>query len=102
MGGVRGGGSKRALGSKRGDTAVAMKVTVRFFGTLSRKFPGYDPVKGLEVEIPDGARVKDLLAHLGIPEVKGGVAAVEGVILRLEDPLKDGVSVHLLQTVYGG
>lgn len=79
-----------------------MKVTVRLFGTLSQKFPGYDPVKGLEVEIPDGARVKDLLAHLGIPEIKGGVAAVEGMILKLEDPLRDGASVHLLQAVYGG
>jgi sulfur carrier protein ThiS len=79
-----------------------MKVKVRLFGTLSQQFPGYDPAKGLEVEIPDGARVKDLLAHLGISEAKGGVAASEGVILRLEDPLRDGASVHLLQTVYGG
>jgi sulfur carrier protein ThiS len=79
-----------------------MKVTVRLFGTLSQKFPGYDPVKGLEVEIPDGARVKDLLAHLGISETMGGVATVKGMILRLEDPLKDGASVHLLQAVYGG
>ena len=79
-----------------------MKVTVRFFGTLSQKFPGYDPVKGLEVEIPDGARVKDLLAHLRIPEAKGGVAAVEGMVLKPEDPLKEGAAVHLLQAVYGG
>ena len=79
-----------------------MRVKVKLFGPLSQKFPGYDPVKGLEVEIPDGARVKDLLAHLGIPETKGGVAAVEGMILHPEDPVKDGSSVHLLQSVYGG
>jgi sulfur carrier protein ThiS len=79
-----------------------MKVKVKFFGTLSQKFPGYDSENGIEVEIPDGARVRDLLAHLGIPEIKGGVAAVEGMILKLEDPLRDGASVHLLQAVYGG
>jgi sulfur carrier protein ThiS len=79
-----------------------MKVKVRLFGTLGQKFPGYDPAKGLEVEIPDGARVKDLLARLGIPETRGGVAAAGGVILHPEDPLKDGASVHLLQSVYGG
>jgi sulfur carrier protein ThiS len=79
-----------------------MKVTVRFFGILSRKFPGYDPVKGLEVEIADGARVKDLLARLRISEAKGGVVAMDGKILDLEDPLNDGASVHLLQAVYGG
>ena len=79
-----------------------MKVKVRLFGILSHKFPGYDPENGIEVEIPDGARVKDLLAHLGIPETRGGVAAVEGMILKLEDPLKEGALVHLLQAVYGG
>lgn len=79
-----------------------MIVKVKLFGSLGRKFPGHDPAKGIEVEIPDGARVKDLLTHLGIPETRGGVAAVEGVILHLEDPLRDGVSVHLLQAVYGG
>jgi len=83
-------------------SALTMKVKVRLFGTLSLKFPGYDPAKGFEVEIPDGARVKDLLAHLGIPETKGGVAAAEGVILHLDDPLPDGATVHLLQSVYGG
>jgi sulfur carrier protein ThiS len=79
-----------------------MKVKLRLFGTLSLKFPDYDSEKGLELEIPDGARVKDLLAHLGISEMKGSVAAAEGVILRMEDPLKEGVCVHLLQSVYGG
>ncbi|MGE5841249.1 MAG: MoaD/ThiS family protein [Deltaproteobacteria bacterium] len=79
-----------------------MKVNVRFFGTLSQEFPGYDPEKGIEVEIPDGARVKDLLAHLGIPEAKGSVAAVEGVILHQDARLKDGASVQLLQSVHGG
>ena len=79
-----------------------MNVKVRLFGTLGQQFPGYDPVKGLEVEIADGARVKDLLARLGIPEIRGGVAAVEGRILKLEDPLKEGAAVHLLQAVHGG
>jgi sulfur carrier protein ThiS len=79
-----------------------MKVKVRLFGTLSQQFPGYDPAKGLELEIPDGARVKDLLAHLGISEAKGSVAAVEGMILKLEDPLTEGAAVHLLQAVHGG
>jgi sulfur carrier protein ThiS len=79
-----------------------MKVKVKLFGTLSLKYPGYDPEKGLEVNVPDGARVRDLLAHLGILKAKGGVAAVEGVILHPDDPLKDGASVHLLQSVYGG
>lgn len=72
------------------------------FGTFCRKGAAHDPDSGLEVEIPDGARVKDLLARLGIPESAGAVAAVEGVIVRLEEPLRDGACVHVLQSVYGG
>ena len=79
-----------------------MKVTVRLFGTLDRAFTGYDPEKGIEVELREGARVKDLLEGLKISEVKGSVATAGGKVLHLEDLLKDGMSVHLLQAVYGG
>ena len=79
-----------------------MKVRVKWFGTLNPEFPSYDPEKGLEVEIYDGARVKDLLARLRIPEVKGAVVAVDGKVLNLEDPLGEGASVCLVQVVYGG
>lgn len=79
-----------------------MKVTVRLFGTLGRAFTGCDPEKGIEVEVREGARVKDLLEGLKISEVKGSVVTAGGKVLHLEDLLKDGMSVHLLQAVYGG
>jgi sulfur carrier protein ThiS len=79
-----------------------MKVTVKLFGTLGQAVPGYDSEKGLELEIREGAAVKDLLEGLRISEVKGGVVTAGGRILHPEDPLKDGMSVHLLQAVYGG
>ncbi len=79
-----------------------MKVTVKLFGTLGQAVPGYDPEKGLEMEIREGAKVKHLLGELRISEVKGGVVAADGRVLHPEDRLKDGMSVHLLQAVYGG
>jgi len=79
-----------------------VKVRVKLFGTLGEAVPGYDPEEGLEVEIAEGAKVKDLLARLDILEVKGGVVTAGGKVLRSEDPLNDGMSVHLLQAVYGG
>lgn len=79
-----------------------IKVTVKLFGTLGQVFPGYDPEKGLEVEMREGARVEDLLDRLKILEAKAGVVAAGGRVLHLKDPLKDGMSVHLLQAVYGG
>jgi sulfur carrier protein ThiS len=79
-----------------------MKVTVKLFGTLSRGFPAYDPDKGLEVEVREGANVRDLVEELKISEVKGSVVTAGGKVLHLEDPLEDGVAVHLLQAAYGG
>jgi hypothetical protein len=32
-----------------------MKVKVRLFGTLGKKFPDHDPLNGFEIEIPEEA-----------------------------------------------
>ena len=62
-----------------------MHITARLYGTLSHRFPGYQHAQGIEVEIPNGATVKDLLALLEISESKGAVVAMEGRILKADD-----------------
>jgi sulfur carrier protein ThiS len=79
-----------------------MKVRVRLYGTLSQRIPGYRHSQGIEVEIPDGATVKDLLALLEIPESQGAVVIVEGRVLKTEDRIQCGVPVSVLQVIYGG
>jgi sulfur carrier protein ThiS len=79
-----------------------MKTTVRLYGTLGRLSPGYDHSAGIEVEIPDGATVKDLLARLEIPESAGAVVVREGRILKADDKMRSGVPVNVVQAVRGG
>jgi len=79
-----------------------MKLRVKLFGTLSQRFPGYQHSQGIEVEIPDGATVKDLLALLEISESQGAVVAMEGRIRKPDDKMRCGVSVHVLQAIHGG
>jgi sulfur carrier protein ThiS len=79
-----------------------MKVRVKLFGTLSHRYPGYQQAQGMEVEVPDGATVKDLLALLEIPESQGAVVAVEGRILRSDDRIGCRAPVHVLQVLSGG
>lgn len=79
-----------------------MKVKVKLFGTLSQRFPGYQPSQGMEVEIPDGATAKDLLAHLGISESQGAVVIVEGRVLQADDKMTPGIPVSILQSISGG
>ena len=79
-----------------------MKLRVKLYGTLSQRFPGYQHSQGIEVEIPDGATVKDLLALLEISKSQGAVVAMEGRILKAYDKMRYGVSVHVLQAIHGG
>ncbi len=79
-----------------------MKVRVKLFGTLPQRYPDYDPEDGLEVEIPDGARVKDLLAYLELSSSDGGVAAIENLVVNVEEKLKEGVCVRIIQGAFGG
>ena len=79
-----------------------MKVRVKLYGTLSQGFPGYQHSQGVEVEIPDGATVKDLLALLEISESRGAVVIAEGRILKADDKMQPGVPVNVLQAIGGG
>jgi molybdopterin synthase sulfur carrier subunit len=77
-----------------------MNVQVKLYGTL--RFPGYQPSQGIEVEIPDGTTVKDLLALLEISESQRAVVIVEGRILKADDEIRPGVPVSVLQAIHGG
>ena len=79
-----------------------MKVKVRLFGILGQRFPGYHHEQGMEVEVSDGARVKDLLAHLEISKSLGGVVTAEAKLLPEDARLDDGAEVNIFQSVFGG
>ena len=79
-----------------------MKVEVKLYGTLGQRFPDYQHSQGIEVEIPDGATVKDLLNLLGISESQRAVVIVEGRIQEAEGKIRRGVPVYVLQAIHGG
>jgi sulfur carrier protein ThiS len=79
-----------------------MNVQVKLYGTLGQRFPGYQPSHGIEVEIPDGTTVRDLLALLDISESQRAVVIVEGRILKADDEIPCGVPVSVLQAIQGG
>jgi sulfur carrier protein ThiS len=56
----------------------------------------------MEVEVPDGATVKDLLALLEISESRGAVVIAKGRILKADDKMQPGVPVNVLQAIGGG
>ena len=79
-----------------------MQVKVKLYGTLGQRFPGYRSAQGIEVEIPVGATVKDLLALLEISESRSAIVIVDGRILKADDEIRSGVPVNVFQAIQGG
>ena len=79
-----------------------MQVMVKLYGTLSNRFPGYVHSEGIEVTIPDGGKVKDLLSALKIPEALGAMVSMDNRILKPEDILRQDSCVNVLQPLSGG
>ncbi len=79
-----------------------MKIRVKLFGTLKKNVSDYDPVHGIEVEIPDGAKVADLLSHLEISKRNAPVVTLNHRVVKIEETLLDGSEVSLIQQVSGG
>jgi len=79
-----------------------MKIRVHLFGTLPQRFPGNPPGKGLDLELSEGALVKDLLLRLEITDADGGIVTCKGLVMGRHAELEDGTSVQVLQQVHGG
>jgi sulfur carrier protein ThiS len=56
----------------------------------------------MEVEIPEGAAVKDLLTVLKVGGIQGIVVMVGGQILKTADRIRGDVPVGVFQAIHGG
>ncbi len=79
-----------------------MKITVKLFGTLMTHFSGYDPLKSVEVDIQDDARVEYLLAHLDISETMGCFVSMNNRVVKADDKLISNATVLIFQALTGG
>ncbi len=81
-------------------------VEVRFFGGIdlfTRRLPPAVQRELPRVQLPDGARVDDLLRLLQIPTGQGRpLVSVNRFYQRDNASLKDGDQVQFLRTVVGG
>ena len=79
-----------------------MNVKIKLFGTLGQDFPGYDSLKGMVVNIPDDARVKDLFVHLDIQKTSCFMVTLDNTIAKPTDKLVNGATIQIFQTLAGG
>jgi molybdopterin converting factor small subunit len=79
-----------------------MKLRVMLFGTLRSRMRGYDPGKGIEIDMTSGSTVEEMVRCLGLSPDEAGVVLVKGVCKRFSEPLEDGDEVNIFQPIGGG
>jgi sulfur carrier protein ThiS len=78
-----------------------MYVKVKLYGTL-RRFSLKETPGAWQGEIPEGIRVRDLIAILGSSEAEVAAVALNKEPCSLEDIIPDGAVVTLVTPVGGG
>ncbi|MCS6910117.1 MAG: MoaD/ThiS family protein [Anaerolineales bacterium] len=79
-----------------------MKVYVKLYALLRQHHPGPDRSVPLEVELPPGATVADLIPRLNLPAKLVRNAFINSQTATLTTPLQDGDRVNLFPPVVGG
>jgi molybdopterin synthase sulfur carrier subunit len=88
-----------------------MKICVRLFATLTQLVPetvssrypqGIRAGSPLEVELPEGSTLADLVGYLALPGEKVRVAFVNGRAKKLDYRLVPGDEVGIFPPVGGG
>lgn len=79
-----------------------MKVKIQLFGVLAGKLPEYGAPEGVEIELPDGSTVGDLLEYLKIPDGWTPAVAVNSRLLKSDSGIRDGAEIRIFQAVHGG
>jgi len=79
-----------------------MPIKVILSSTLRKYVPGYDPIKGLEMEVEEVTTLKDVMVRLKIPEKDIKIAMVNGVRVKLNKKLEGNERIGLFPAVGGG
>ncbi len=79
-----------------------MQVRVRLLGTLSSHYSGQYPPAGLDISVPAGATVAELVDATGIPRERVAIVTINGLLAREDTPVPEQAVVKFMQPVTGG
>ena len=77
-------------------------VNVKLFATLTRNFPDYDPRKGIEVDMKEGASFEDLLQTLNLSRNEARSIYVNGIPKTMTDLIMDRDQIKIFTLIVGG
>ncbi len=70
--------------------------------TLRRRFPGYDPLQGISLEVPAGTAVAQVIARLGLPASEITLIMVDGRRQEADFLLQGNERLALFPPIGGG
>ena len=79
-----------------------MKVRINLYGTLPKYYSDYDLTSGVEKNIPEHTRVRDLIEIMGIPRAGIGMVVIDGKLAKAGDCITEGAEVKFFQPISGG
>jgi sulfur-carrier protein len=79
-----------------------MKIQLKLYGTLRRLSPGGKAGAPMELDLPEGATIQELINFLKIPEEETKVAFVNSLIRDKDYRLEPGDQVGIFPPVGGG
>ena len=79
-----------------------MRVTVRLYAFLAERVPGARSGSRLELELPEGSTLSDLVARLAVPREQARITVVNGRMQELDHRLQPGDEVGIFPPVAGG
>ncbi len=79
-----------------------MNVRVKLLGTLSTCYQGSYTSAGLDLEVPVGLTVADLVARTGIPKEQVAIVSINGILAKAGDQVPENAIVKLIQPITGG
>ncbi len=79
-----------------------MALQVFLNATLRQYVPGYDPYRGLSLEVAHGTSVAEIIADLGLPPGEVTLIMVDGRCREADFPLQGQERLALFPPIGGG
>ena len=79
-----------------------MKVRLKLFATFRQYLPAGATGSGVEMEVPAGTRVSELLARAGVPQEESPMILVNGRGIDSDRMLVEGDVVAVFPAMAGG
>ena len=79
-----------------------MRLHIKLSTTLRDYVKGYEPEKGLHLEVPDGMTVGELARHIGLPLEEIKIVMINGRQKEVQSKICDGARVAFFPAVGGG